>query len=410
MADVPVVQILEKKSYFKQAIVPLPNALPLPSLGESSLRIRTELLCITANNATYCKVGDVYHWWDVHPIPPSAPAEYSDPTIYGRTNCWGYAKVIDSTFGSVPKGSYVWGYLPLGTLPLDLQVKQGNVPDQVIVTDDYRQKQIAIYNRYLVFPASLGKEIEAKASGVAYDSLIRVMHLTAYLIQNFMFPSDPTQSVTLKPEEADLADATVINFAPASKVGLSLAYLLRHQRQTSKPRRVVGAASEHSIAFARATQLYDEVAPTSTDPLALLSSLGVPQDGKVVLFDFGGRAGVGYKWFVAIKQKFPRAQLVFVGMEVTDPAAAAPGSAPPKRPEGDGIAGVHAGILQDLAMGKVGEVEYFRGLNESWEGLRKDGFSGFTVTWGQGMADVGRGWDKFAKNEARADEGLVFTI
>ncbi|KAI1107723.1 hypothetical protein F4804DRAFT_296920 [Jackrogersella minutella] len=145
MAEVPVIQILDKKNYFKQALVPLPNALPLPPLGESSLRVRTEVLCVTSNNFSYCRHGETFGWLDVHPIPPSTPAPYSDTSTYGRINCW--------------------GYLPIGTLPQDFQVKQGNVPNQFIVTEPYHQKQLPVYNRYMVFPETLSKEIEARSDG-----------------------------------------------------------------------------------------------------------------------------------------------------------------------------------------------------------------------------------------------------
>ncbi|OTA59077.1 hypothetical protein K449DRAFT_466792 [Hypoxylon sp. EC38] len=313
MAEVPVIQILDKKNYFKQTLVPLPNALPLPPLKESSLRIRTEVLCLTSNNFTYCKLGDLLHWWDVHPIPPSTPAPYNDASTYGRINCWGYAKVLESTFESVPKGSYVWGYLPIGTLPLDFQVKKGNVPGQIIVTEPYRQQQLPLYNRYHIFPETLGKEIDAKAGAIAYDALARVMHLTGYVMTNFMFPEDPAQSVNLNLEQADLTDATIINFAPGSKVGLSFTYLLD-------------------------------------------------------------------------------------------------GPPPPQRPDGVDVAQVMADSLQNAAIKKVGEREYFEGLNASWEGLREEGFKGLKVKWGEGMEAAKEGWDRFARNEVQADEGLVFKL
>ncbi|KAI1377587.1 hypothetical protein F4677DRAFT_41384 [Hypoxylon crocopeplum] len=410
MTEVPVIQILDKKNYFKQALISLPDAIPLPPLGESSLRIQTKVLCLTSNNFTYCKIGHLFHWWDVHPIPPSTPAPYNDASTYGRINCWGYAQVIESTFSGVPKGSYVWGYLPIGTLPLDMQVKQGNVPGQVIVTEAYRQELMAIYNRYQVYPETLGKEIEAKTDGIAYDSLVRVMHLTAYLMNDFMFPSDPSQSVSLTPAQADLTGATVVNFAPGSKVGLAFAHLLRNQRAASKPRKILGAASEYSRAFVQATKLYDEVASTTADPLEVLARLDTPKDAKVVIFDFGGRAGVAWAWAAAILSAYPRTQFVIIGSEVSDPAAAAAAAPPGAPPAGLDIVQVSADGLQSAAMAKVGEAEYFRGANESWDGLRRDGLPGLKVTWGEGMEDVERGWDKFARNEVRADEGLVFKL
>ncbi|KAI1102787.1 hypothetical protein F4804DRAFT_311939 [Jackrogersella minutella] len=405
MAEVPVIQILDKKNYFKQALVPLPNALPLPPLGESSLRVRTEVLCVTSNNFSYCRHGEMFGWWDVHPIPPSTPAPYNDASTYGRINCWGYAKVIDSTFAGVPKGSFVWGYLPIGTLPQDFQVKQGNVPNQFIVTEPYRQKQLPVYNRYMVFPETLSKEIEARSDGIAYDSLARVMHLTAYLMTDFMFPPDPSQSVSLTPAQADLTDATIVVFAPGSKVGLAMAHLLRHQRPAGKPRRVLAAASESSRPFVEATGLYDAVVSTGADPVEALA--GAPKDKKVVIVDFGGRAGVAWKWAAQLAPAFPKIQVLAVGFQVSDPTEQGEQAAPPAGVE---VLQVMADDLLTAAIAKVGEREYFEGMFKSWEGLRKDGFKGFRVNWGEGMEAVKEAWDRFARNEAQADEGLVFKL
>ncbi|KAI4869617.1 hypothetical protein F4820DRAFT_384888 [Hypoxylon rubiginosum] len=410
MAEVPVIQILDKKNYFKQALVAVPDALPLPPLKESSIQIRTEAFSLTSNNFTYCKVGHLLGWWDVHPIPPSTPAPYSDTSVYGRINCWGYAKVLDSTFDGVPKGSYVWGYLPIGTLPQNLQVKTGNIPGQVIVTDDFRQKQLPIYNRYHVFPASVGQEIEAKSDNIAYDAIIRVMHLTSYLMTGFMFPADPSQSVNLTPEQADLAGATVIAFAPGSKVGQAFAYLLRNDRAGSaKPRAIIGAASEYSRAYVQSTGLYDEVVSTADDPLALLARLGVSKDAKVAIFDFGGRAGAAWKWVAAIKAAYPRAQFTAIGAEVSDPTAEGAAAGPPQI-EGLDVSQVNASGLLTAAMEKAGERAFFDGFEAAWREYRANGIKGVRVVWGEGMGDVEKGWDRFARNGVQADEGLMFKV
>ncbi|KAI1092686.1 hypothetical protein F5B19DRAFT_492105 [Rostrohypoxylon terebratum] len=409
MSEVPVVQILDKKNYFKQALVSYPTALSsLPPLGDSSLRIRTEVLSVTSNNFTYARIGDLLHWWSVHPLPRDTPAPYDDAATYGRISAWGYARVLASTFASVPAGSYVYGYLPLGTLPLDFRVKRGVVPNQFLVTEPYRQKLLPIYNRYTFYPATLGREIAAKTDAVAYDALFKVMHLTAYLIADFMYPPDPSRAVSLTPSQADLADATVLAFAPGSKVGLAFGYMLRRQRDAGKPAHVLGAASPSSQAFVRNTGVYDSVLSTSADPLATLQELGVSDDGKVVIYDFGGRAGVAWKWAAAIGATYPRTRYVAVGSEVSDPAEA--GAERPAKPESLEVDQVNADGILTAAMAQVGEKEFWDGFEKSWEGLRREGFKGFKVNWGEGMEDVKEGWDRYARNEVTAAEGLVFKI
>ncbi|XXG98387.1 Chromatin structure remodeling complex protein sfh1 [Hypoxylon texense] len=411
MAEVPVIQILDKKNYFKQALVPVPDALP-PPLKESSIQIRTEALALTTNNFAYCRVGDLLGWWDVHPIPESTPAPYNDTSVYGRINCWGYAKVLDSTFDGVPKGSYVWGYLPIGTLPQNLRVKAGDVPGQVLVTDAFRQKQLPIYNRYLVFPASVGGEIEAKSDGVAYDALIRVMHTTAYLMTDFMYPADPARSVCLTPQQADLAGATVVAFAPGSKVGQAFAYLLRQRAGSAKPYKIIGAASEYSRAYVESTGVYDEVVSTTADgdPASVLARLGASKDAKVAVFDFGGRAGAAWKWAAALLASgYARTQITAIGADVSDPTAEGAAAGPPQIPGLD-TSQVNASGLLTAATEREGEREFFEAYEKAWGEYRGKGIKGVKVVWGEGMEDVREGWDRFTRNEVKADEGWVFKV
>ncbi|KAI1470595.1 uncharacterized protein F4812DRAFT_456605 [Daldinia caldariorum] len=406
MAEVPVIQVLNKKDYFKQALVPIPD--PLPPLGESSLRIRTDVLALTSNNFTYCKLADLADWWGIHRIPPTTPAPYNDTSVYGRISAWGFAKVVDSTFPSVPKGRYVWGYLPIGTLPQDFQVKEAGLPGQFFVTEPYRKNHLKLYNHYFVCPEGIEHAIAGKADVIAYGALFRVMHLTAWIMAEFMFSPDPKQSVNLTPEQADLTDATVISFAPGSKVGLAFAHALR-QRTASKPARIVGAASEHSQAFVKGTGFYDAVEPTSADPVEVASRLGVSKkDGKIVIVDFGGRNHVQWKWAEALVSAYPRVQFVSVGAEVSEPSAAiAPGGKPPA---GLDIAQVMADTQQNQAIEKVGEVEYWTRNDAAWDTFWKAGIPGVKLVWGEGMEAVKDAWDRFARGEVSSEEALVFKV
>ena len=173
--EIPEIQVLEKEKYFTQALVRLPNAVPLPALAPSSVRIRTEALSLSTNNFNYAKLGKLLGWWDAHPLPASVPAPYNDAAKYGCMNCWGYARVLESTFAGVEQGTYMFGYLPIGTLPNDLEVAQGAVEGWVVVTSAYRQKLMPIYNKYRVYPTTKVDEIRRKDDSIAYDCLIEVM-------------------------------------------------------------------------------------------------------------------------------------------------------------------------------------------------------------------------------------------
>ena len=76
MASAPVIQVLSRSNYEDQHLVSLPNAYPLPPLAPSSIRIKSTILSLTTNNFAYARIGHLLGWWDVHPLPPSIPAEY----------------------------------------------------------------------------------------------------------------------------------------------------------------------------------------------------------------------------------------------------------------------------------------------------------------------------------------------
>ncbi|KAI0540232.1 hypothetical protein GGR58DRAFT_176713 [Xylaria digitata] len=424
MADeIPAVQILDKQNYFSQALVALPNALPYPPLPPSSLRLRTSVLSLTVNNFTYAALGSMLNWWDVHPLPLSTPAPYNDSSKYGRISAWGYAEVLASTVPSILAGSHVWGYVPLGTLPEDLTVRlHPEIADQVFVTSAHRQHVMPIYNRYFVFAPSAhkGAEIARKTPAVAHDAALRVMHATAFLMSSFVFSADAARVVPPGPgpdepagagwgtTDADLAGATVLIFAPGSKAAAIFAALLRGRGEQSKgrPRRIVGVSSEVSRAFVLGTGIYDDVLLTSADPLAT----SVEDGEKVVMFDFGGRAGVGPRWATALAQRHKDLLFVGVGSGLLDPSVvgavlAKVAAQPPYR-----AVRVNADDMRRRAMKLLGEERYWAEEALSWKGFRQDGIRGLGIAWGEGMEDVIKGWDRLAKGEVLPSEGLVYKL
>lgn len=292
--EVPVIQVLEKDHYFTQALVPLPDAVPYPPLAPSSLRLRTKLLSLTSNNFTYAKLGFLFGWWSAYPLPESAPAPYNDGGKYGRINTWGWAEVLESTHAGVPAGSLLWGYQSIGTLAQDVEVRDGAVPGQIVVTSAARQGLMPIYNRYITATGAAAdavrRDVEARADAAGYDSVVRVMFKTAYLLNRYVLtpaavsPSKIPGAAPWTPEQADIKGATVIVLAPGSKVGLCLAYELRRARgEEGRVARVIGAASEYSKSFVEKTELYNAVVSTAESPVEVLAKLGVTKDEKVVI-------------------------------------------------------------------------------------------------------------------------------
>lgn len=417
MSEIPVIQVLEKERYFTQHLVPLPDAIPYAPLGPSSVRVRTKAMSLTANNMSYAKAGFLLNWWNVHPLPPSTPPQFNNATKYGRINCWGFAEVLESTHPSVGKGSYLWGYQPIGTLAQDLVLEKGTVPGQVFVKNDYRQDIFSIYNRYFVFPADLGKDIEARAESIAYDAIFRVMYETAYLVNRFVFTPDPketlppdTADTTWDPSKADIKGATVICFAPGAKVALSFARELRHGQK--KPvAKVIGAASEFSIEFVRQTGEYDEVISTSEGLSNVLAR--VPDGGKIVLVDFGGRGGIAPKWAAALSETHKDVLLMKCGGEISEQSSsdvlASFQKAQSTTPTYES-AQINASDIRDLAIAKYGEERYFTDFEEAWGAFKQTPIKGLNITWGNGMEDVVKGWKSLSAGTVQPNEGLAYVI
>ncbi|KAI0456754.1 hypothetical protein F5B21DRAFT_123872 [Xylaria acuta] len=434
MADeIPTVQILDKKNYFQQALVAFPHAVPYPPLAApSSLRLRTSVLSLTVNNFTYAALGTLLNWWDVHPLPEGTPAPYDDASKYGRISAWGYAEVLESTVPSIPRGSHLWGYVPLGTLAQDLEVRpHDHVADQVFVTNAYRQHVMPIYNRYFVYPPSSdrGAAIARRTPAVAHDAVLRVMHATAFLMAHFVFSSAAARVVAPGPgpddawsaEHADLRDATVLVFAPGSKAAVIFTSLLAQRTEAEgRPRQIIGVSSEASKAFVEGTDVYDAVVLTSAaDPVATVaeacgSGSGSGSGRRLVIFDFGGRAGVGPRWAAALaeKQHHPADKFLFVGVGsgLLDPSAVAQVAARSQQTPPYPATRVNADDMRRRAMKNLGEETYWAEEERSWEQFRDRGIKGLGVSWGEGMRDVIKGWDRLARGEVLPSEGLVYKL
>lgn len=313
--------------------------------------------------------------WDAHRLPPSTPAPYNDATKYGCTNAWGYAEVLDSALLSVPKGSFLYGYLPLGTLAQEVECREGDLPGVVVVTSAYRPKLMPLYNRYDVFQdPALADAIRARADGPAYDTFFRPLFSTGHLMNHYMFPSDPAQTVhpgfdASKPwtsAMADLTGATVLVLAPASKTALGFTWNLARDR--------------------------------------------AGPDEKVVLVDFGGRAQVGAKWAAAIRASHADFLFVGVGMCIIEvPPKVLMQSMAATAGASDTVS-INTDDLNNRAMAKFGAQQVKERLMGSLETFKKEGAAGVRLVWGEGMEAVKDGWDRLAKGDVQADEGLVFVV
>ncbi len=410
--NVPVIHILSKIDYAEQHLVSLPEAIPLAPLPESSIRVKSALICLTTNNISYARHGHLFGWWDVHPLPPSTPSALSDPALYGRISAWGYGRVMESNIASVPPNAMVWGYLPIGTLPVDLRISPTQpIKDQIMENSLHRKNLWPLYNRYMLYPPVVQHPIMGDKS-LGWDSLLQILYETGYLLNHFCFSPDVADMVhpfglqdnSWTKQDADLADAIVIVFAASGKTALSFAHQLRCRNAAHKPRIVMGVTSSlRSQSFTQGTEFYDNVVLyDDVDEVIKLITKGTGT--RVLLCDFGARDNAAKTWWRTLQAHSQRLTLLSVGSEPrkTDPPQVA-GSPP--------LLQAHASALRDYAMATWGEERYFREFLKAWRMFKDAGaIPNLTFEWGQTMDDVGAAWEKLCKGQVGPETGLLFAL
>jgi hypothetical protein len=414
MSTFPCIQILNKQDFTEQHIVKLPKE-ELPELASDSIRVRTTLFSLTVNNITYARVGHLVGWWDVHPLPSSIPSQFNNSTKYGRISCWGTAEVVDSTSALVPQGKKIYGYLPIGTLPVDLKVGTAQVKDQFWAINEHRKHLLKTYNRYFIYP----DEDIAQEESQAWDAVLKALFKISYILNRFSFawedihPIHPSGDATLKwtKEDANLKDAIVLIFAPAGKTLAALAQQIRKTRPAeSQPRKLIGIGSEASKSLSEGMGWYDEILLYSDDPPAQVERWKLDESTKVVIFDGGSRGNAGVAWHDNLKPLCKNMKFIRIASEVV---ALSPEEmkATMRAAAERGELRANASVLLDGAIGVLGEERYWVDLETAFSQFKQDGtIPGVNIIMGEGMSSVENGWNRLAKGEVPASEALVFKI
>jgi hypothetical protein len=407
MADQYIIQVLKKDDYTSQHLVPIPST--LPTLAAKSIRVKSTLISLTRNNITYARLGHILNWWDVHPLPSSIPSEFSDPAAYGRISAWGYGTIVESNIDAFEIGSEVWGYLPIGTLPVDLNLEPAGAERQWMEKSPGRAHLLNGYNRYFAYPAPKPHLDETERTSRAYDSLMKVLFETGYNLSRSTFawgdrPAvHPFTGATFEPEKADVSDAIVLITPAGSKTALSFAQqLLAGGRPAEfQPRRIIGIGSQNSKSLAVKSGFYDQLLDYSDADGDVMGKLGVHGNiTKAVFCDVGSRAGAAKAWVAALKPHFETVLPIVISSSSADPADAI-----------EGAVRVNASALRDSAMKAEGEEAYMESFQDEWSTFKENGgIRGMKIQWASGMSAVGDGWNKLCKGEVGPEIGLVFEL
>ncbi|KAF2470464.1 uncharacterized protein BDR25DRAFT_393939 [Lindgomyces ingoldianus] len=318
-----VIHVLQKNDYATHHLLTLPSD-PLPDLAPSSLRLQSKILGLTTNNLTYARLGHLLGWWDIHPLPSNTPAPFNDSKQYGRISAWGYAEIIASTVPGIPIGKSVLGYLPIGTLPVDVEVKDAGYKNQLLVLNPHRQHLWIIYNRLELCPPIPEMEAEYGRDFLGWDALMWGLFATSYNLSTYGFAWEDANRIhpsgigDWSADDANLDDATVVCLSGSGKTAMAFAYSLRQCRpQAHQPKFVIAVCSGASKQMAEDSKFYDK-AVLYSDDVATKDLLVKSGTSRVILIDFGARAGATATWESTLSTLPPSIPFskIFVGTEV----------------------------------------------------------------------------------------------
>lgn len=216
-------------------------------LLEGEVRVRVDRFGLSANNITYCVVGDELGYWQF--FPPIG----DDTEGWGVMPVWGYGDVSESKTPDVPVGERLFGYFPpAGELTLHpSRVSKGSVVDG----SEHRAELPATYNAY----QRVGEE---NADVENQRMLVWPLYATGFCLWETL-------------QAADWYDAEqVVILSASSKTAIGLAYAIDEDDNSPN---MVGLTSPRNHAFVRDLDLYQTVV-TYDDIIAVPSRATVVVD------------------------------------------------------------------------------------------------------------------------------------
>lgn len=413
-------RIVSKAQYNEQIFISIPA--PTSPLAPSSLRVKTVLIGLTSNNISYCAGGDFLHWWSTYPVPATAPAPYNDTDTYGIAVGWGYCTVTDSTIDSISPGRMLYGFLPVSSHSVDLELRQvPDVPTHYIETSPHRQKVMNLYHRYILQPDTFTLDLSDPT--VTFTPTVKPVWGASYVLANYVFaqnrPPIHPLGVPASPwteKEANLIDACIVCVAAGTKTSRGFLQQLTAIDADKTPKYTVVEVTAsptgceaylRHIPFTHSRISYTDIAPSA-----------FPRHRKYVLLNFGGRDDALDRVRQAVTSVNPAAEIVVlaIGGEAKKVSSENMAARVAMLKKVNAIQ-MNASGIKDEVMRQEGEVKYFEGFDEAWkvllEEVRKRGSGtalGVHVKVSHGDEGLEECWTRLCAGEVAGNEGLLVRL
>lgn len=424
MANFEVLRLVDKVHYDQQYFTQI-SVLTRP-LPPNSIRIRTRMIGLTANNLTYCLMGTLFHWWSAFPPPYTAQAPYNDSEKYGVSPCWGYCEVLGSTIDLIPPGSIMKGFLPMSAHTIGLQLRQTEVPNHFVETSAHRSKLANLYQRYELMPA----DFDVRSTSAAWSSVLKIYEAGSS-IARYLFPQDGTIPVhplgdpsALGPpakhwttKEADLNGSCIVCVGSGSKTARAFLYQLAKIALEKPP---TYSVVEVTSSTERCRSFLPKV-PFRHQVIGYDLAAGLPDRRKYIIVNFAGRDDSFERTYNAAKQVNQEAQIVClqVGSEAkvfsADDMVKRQATTARIQPWQMNATGV-----RDAVMARTGEEAYFRDLNDSFDAMLNDqerefqgrvlGLSLRTKQGIEGKDGAEDAWNQLCAGQVSGEDGVVLRL
>nr|OQO16020.1 hypothetical protein B0A51_17805 [Rachicladosporium sp. CCFEE 5018] len=425
MSSLLSIHVVNKSNNTLHHSVPYTPPSPVHPLAEGHVKARASLVSLTSNNLAYARLGSSWDWWSGYQVPSSLPPPYNDASQYGIVPTWGYGEVLASRVPGLELGTQLWGFWPSNSMAVDFKL----VPDEPEghwrdVTKS-RAGMMSYYHRYQV--ANLHGKISALSSNdlekVAWQTVFLPLFACGYWTSKYVLGPQPVHpfgapGAEWTKEDADLSKAVVISLSASGKTARAFTDTLFHSREpgtgplgflavSSKPDAewlTSGKLPSRAVAYADATS--DETTKWIRDL----------HPSRMVIVDFGGRAGSLDSLMTALKSSLSQASLKIIGIGGTATAMQSPSELAafakiariPERVQ------MNTSAVRDVLIERDGAKAVFDELDEAWRGFEVRGFAkGLKLKIGKGAGGeegFEGGWRGLCEGRADAVDGVVYRM